>query len=431
MDHINLHELPAHILVKIFSYTRGKDLIELTAVCRLFNDLISNCNSTTAKISIAFDHTKDKDFSALLNTKRKYQRVSVNRIMDGASKIALSTLLTIQQDSIKVLELFSCHLTSLEVKYLLLSIRNFVEEITFNCTTFSDGFIHAPVGFPKLSKLEFSRCKNVQSIVTLFKYATNIQSFIATGTEIQDIKNSFSEMMTSLPNLKELNISEALFCALFRNSLFAVNSKCQLQTLIANATRLQLTPEQIKNFNEFMKHQTELKEFLLFDYQITAEFLEILLSMPHLDDLYFEICEFQVTRPVNLKSTSITKLGFRFYDHSERDIGLTELLKNCVNIKILEFRIVLLPRETISSAIGYLKHLSQLDVRSTIVNPIKIDSLVKFTSSEENPENVFEFLRLNPKLKFANIQESLMNHPKLTEVVAENKDLKVDRFVDW
>lgn len=186
--------------------------------------------------------------------------------------------------------------------------------------------------------------------------------------------------------------------------------------------------DHIMNFGAIMTRQTELKDLLICNYQITAEFLEILLSLPLLDDVLFKACHFRVTRSINVKNTSITKLDFCVCDDIEADIGFIEILKNYVNIKSLVYRSKKLSKDTLLSVAAYLKNLKELEITGMQLDLVKIETLEEITTEERNHEKLIEFLRINPQLKVVCIKEPLMDHPALKEFKDINNGLKVKLF---
>lgn len=104
----NLLELPLEVIIEIFSWCTKSDLLNLTLVCKDFNEIISNSCKLMETVSILF--TKEKSLNdEVWNGVRKYSHILVHSIHPQKGRIF--------QDNI-------IYLTNLELKDIKIKLES-------------------------------------------------------------------------------------------------------------------------------------------------------------------------------------------------------------------------------------------------------------------------------------------------------------------
>lgn len=68
-----MKNLPEEVLREVFQYLSGRDLINLTRVCRKFRDIVNTTQSLTAKFTLRFEKRKRNNCLG----RRKYRKLNV------------------------------------------------------------------------------------------------------------------------------------------------------------------------------------------------------------------------------------------------------------------------------------------------------------------------------------------------------------------
>lgn len=166
MEHIKLYEFPSNILFEIVSYLEFKSLINLTTVCKSFNDLIGFSSLTMDKIKLKIED--NCDFQLLFNSGRKYTKIQLMKL-DNSTLHPLVVFLNAKQASIKKIQFYNCKFSPKELRTILLTVRNGIEELDFEWLNVLSNTAVKPINFQKLTKVLFYKGDLSAKIFNFFK----------------------------------------------------------------------------------------------------------------------------------------------------------------------------------------------------------------------------------------------------------------------
>jgi hypothetical protein len=279
---LQLENLPEHVLVKIFSYTKPSDRLNLILVNRKFNDLITNVKETMQDIQITWnefdgaDEMEDLDefLFTMLQSNRKYLRLS---IVD--SHLFSSFLFLSRFQSLREVEL---NITHLELEALSAIVNNLplleALEINDNMPINSRESSVAKLNCKKLKRYSWS----VMCLVQFFEEIPALEELeLSHGGQNELTASSLGELRNILLNLSTLKSLSLIEVDVIDQNF--QNPKFKLQQLEI------LSDNNLKEVIRFIETQVELQKLTV--TLVPATISELLtsigtvLSLPKLKSL--------------------------------------------------------------------------------------------------------------------------------------------------
>lgn len=306
--------LPIEMKEYIFKYLKPSDLLNLTLVCRYFNESIGN-SRCMSRFWIKFYTFKMKDLDSLHSSIRCYEKLKVNRVKKDDH---FQFVISLQQKWRKIL-IYNCEFKHFSMyKSLIDSIASDVEELEISdIEILSYDEPVTSVKFPSLKRVMFrnmpsramevflSPCDHLENL------AFDIPQEIEGSLTLHDITY---QILRNSKNLKHLQLGPLYIKALFGNEHERHRFDFQLQHLLLKFPIASDLPDYSNSqIAEFIKSQSSINWFIAMELRndqiLTAAWNELNLaeqiSFFGLEELFDVDLEFNVSQ-IN---TSVRKLS--------------------------------------------------------------------------------------------------------------------------
>lgn len=155
MSGVKIIDLPAEILEKIFgdfSMWDDDTLINLTQVCRKFNDVIGASSKLMDELTIFWYGDNLQDTRSLMQSRRKYRNISLHEVT--ALKPSLMTFICDHTFMLSSLHLYECALQTSDFGLLLKNIAKNLTTISMCSVNFVEDHDPFPIEFTQLKWIE-------------------------------------------------------------------------------------------------------------------------------------------------------------------------------------------------------------------------------------------------------------------------------------
>ncbi|KAG5678432.1 hypothetical protein PVAND_008106 [Polypedilum vanderplanki] len=313
----NFEQLPIEIKEEIFKYLSSADLLNLTLVCKNFNESIGQSRKCMERFWIKFYSFNLKDLEALKVSIRNYEKIKVNRVK---REDHFQFLIDLQQNWKKIL-IYNCEFNYYHTyKLLIESIANNVEELEISdievlCYNEPSNM---RINFPALKRVMFRNMPSksmeifLNSSDTLENLALDIVHETDNSMSLHDITY---EILKHSKNLKHLQIGPLYIKALFgEDKEKAIKFNFELKNLLLKFPIASDLPDFSYNkIADFIKNQSKIRWLITMELRNDEVLTTCWNELKCAEQISFfgleELFDYDMIFDVNDPNTSIKKLS--------------------------------------------------------------------------------------------------------------------------
>lgn len=439
-----LYDVPDEILIEIFNFFEFPEILNLTLVCRKFNNLISNNKKLMKKLSIII--SKQRDDCNEWNGTRKYSDLIINKIHKEIPKIIEAI-----RNDLKYLRISNVTIDAKELKKILL-----------NCPTLSklglaniklnndDEYFDEPM--PRLVFDSLSCGYNCKVLKMLMYCQTKSYVSCRTNSDSGEIEllRSFLKLQTMLEKIHFVRFTHDA-------KIFNDETLNEVKFRLKCLKICKIHEFEIENFLKFLKnHQSSLQHIeirkmigtILENEFYLTEILDCVANFTNLKSLYL----YQNPLP-SIRMPYVERLEISLMFYGESSINLPSMFPNVNDLTINSQKVNEIPKFTkletltLSNFTGN-DEIDEVLIPSTVkkfsVNTVFPKKSTPFIFGDHQIENfeaeylvnsdwIGDFLRnLKNKLKYLKIKHCFLSRNRRFERLFEKEPElrnKAEKFV--
>jgi F-box domain len=425
-----INQLSEEILEEILLYIPKHEIPGITLVSKKFNDVISSSVKLMENFEVQWQKNKDLDMRPLLQSNRKYRRLSVIEV--AGIKQNLDGFLNDHASTLTSIYFYDCSMTSTELQSILNRVAGQLKELNMCEVNFEvDGEVEA-IKLKSLKQMEIMYGHG-DGFVSIFPFFAGAQLEVLQyedNYEMDELEmEEFSKFLIGQTKLKKISLTSNVTQKLFADEKFAKSCRFQCENLflwINGPEHVEDTPADevvYTNLIAFIKYQgASLATLTLGRFKITREMLRLLLSL-QLHDLRLVSSDFTDTRKINVSNKSIKKIFISMLDlvDSETERVLCDILKSCKSVEKLRFSCVDVTFE-MALVIAYeMKKLTRLNLYNCHFLPITFPRLSHIEVLSCETRDILRLIRVNRQLTSITVGESFIHSERFRRALDETE----------
>jgi hypothetical protein len=313
-----LEQLPIEIKEEIFTYLSASDILNLTLVCRNFNESIGQSRKCMNRFWIKFYSFNLKDLDCLKASVRNYEKLKINRV---SREDHFHYLIELQQQWRKIL-VYNCEFKHFHVyKMLIESFAGSVEE--FEISDIEVLCYDEPtttklqLDFPSLKRIMFrnmpSRTMEIflASSACLVNAAFDIPQEVEGSMTLHDITY---EILRNSSRLQHLQLGPLYIKALFGEEEKEIKFNFRLKNLLLKFPIASDLPEfSYAQIADFIKSQPSINWFVAMELRNDQVLKAVWNDLKYAEQISFfgleELFDFDMEFDVTEPNTTVKKLS--------------------------------------------------------------------------------------------------------------------------